>query len=218
MYIVSPFPLVPTMFVPTTEVSGHTNGQTAKQKEVATKSNNQNPSHHRFSSFFFTMMLRTLVGLAVLWTAQSQSMVHTGCYTDAECPPKQYCWHFNKIRHSRSECWCQGDWKGDDCDCSPSVTCNGNGHCENSECICTPGWVGPGCTISCEDARNCSGHGTCEQDGSCLCSDDWTGPSCNCSPSETCYGNGACHPTTLECTCLPGWTGVYCNMPCAPVA
>ena len=156
-------------------------------------------------------MLRTLVGLAVLWTVQSQR-----CTSDTQCPPKQYCRDDSFVR---GECRCHGDWKGVDCDCSATITCNGNGKCDaNSECDCTPGWVGAGCDVDCEDARDCRGRGTCNMDGSCLCSDDWTGPRCDCSPSETCNSNGACDPSTFECTCAPGWTGVYCNIPCTPGA
>ena len=154
-------------------------------------------------------MLRTLVGLAMLWTVQSQR-----CTSDAQCPPKQHCRDDSFVH---GECRCPGDWKGVDCDCSATITCNGNGKCNaDSECDCTPGWVGAGCDVDCEDARDCRGRGTCEQDGSCGCSGDWIGPRCDCSPSETCNSNGACDPSTLECTCVPGWTGVYCNIPCAP--
>ena len=153
-------------------------------------------------------MLRTLVGLAMLWTVQCQR-----CTTDTECTGvKSIC------RGQR--CKCPGDWKGDKCDCSATITCSGNGKCNaNSECDCTPGWVGLDCSVDCEDARDCRGRGTCKPDGSCACSGDWTGPRCDCSPSDTCNGNGACDPSTFKCTCEPGlWTGIYCNIPCAPAA
>ena len=156
-------------------------------------------------------MLRTLVGLAMLWTVQSQA-----CSITAQCSPMQTC--------ISGKCRCPIDgWKGAECDCLSESTCNGNGRCtdeSNSVCACGPGWVGLDCAIFCEDADHCSGHGTCKQDGSCACSSgDWTGPNCDCSPSDTCNGNGVCDPSTSKCMCDPGlWTGVHCNIPCAPGA
>ena len=167
-------------------------------------------------------MLRTLVGLAMLWTVQA---VGERCSVDSQCSAKQECTAING--GSTKKCWCPGMmetpqvlWKGDECNCNSDVTCSSRGRCSDaaiSVCECYPHSFGPHCDIYCKD-EYCQGRGTCNQDGSCACVGDWTGPKCECSPSETCNGNGACDPSTLKCTCAPGWTGVYCNIECTPRA
>ena len=161
-------------------------------------------------------MLRTLVGLAMLWTVESLGET---CSVDKDCDGKQKCITTNG--GSRKKCWCPGMektppvlWKGDDCNCNRIDTCNDRGNCKNaaiSVCECVAGAFGPHCECRNED---CQGRGTCKQDGNCACDGDWVGKRCDCSPSVTCSGNGGCDPSTLKCTCAPGWAGVKCDKPC----
>ena len=159
-------------------------------------------------------MLRSFVGLAMLWAVRSQR-----CTSDAECPgAKSLCYD--------NSCRCRGDWTGDDCACSPSETCNGNGQCENSDCICTPGWVGLSC--ACSPSETCHGHGTCDPlTSACACSTGWTGVYCNipCTPGTPCASQGVCYTDqhcgqnqhcddTFSCVCNPGWIGNSCDKTC----
>ena len=165
-------------------------------------------------------MLRTLVGLTMLWTVQSQ-VGRKSCKDDSYCKGKLTCYD-RKPGGDNKRCWCPGMdrtppvlWKGDDCNCNRDATCNSNGNCKNaaiSECKCDAGAFGPHC-----ECRNvdCQGRGTCKQDGNCACDGDWVGKRCDCSPSVTCSGNGACLGDG-SCKCSANWFGKDCAVPCTP--
>lgn len=114
-------------------------------------------------------------------------------------------------------CTCELHYVGDSCEYAcpgdptyPS-TCSGHGRCsvemnevsgeDEAMCACNKNtqWSGRDC--SCNARFSCSGHGTCQDDGSCLCN-DWTYP----SPQH--WDGIACQK------CQPNWYGRECHLMC----
>ncbi len=101
-------------------------------------------------------------------------------------------------------------------------------------CVCAPGWRGVSCELrACPGTTSsdggeacaaeagcveCSGHGSCGDDGVCTCVAPWSGDDCaryGCGPAG-CGAHGTCMPTEVAghyaCACEPGWGGDDCSL------
>jgi len=127
---------------------------------------------------------------------------------------------------SQGACECPDGWDWSSAEqactipnCPGEPDCNNRGECSGTfpnlpVCICPVPYDGDACEfVVCpfgENALECSGHGTCQQDGTCKCdngyfNDDCSGMQCpnNCTSPD----NGICVATTPpKCVCNVGWS------------
>eukprot|EP00241_Pyramimonas_parkeae_P023087 CAMPEP_0114313842 /NCGR_PEP_ID=MMETSP0059-20121206/21391_1 /TAXON_ID=36894 /ORGANISM="Pyramimonas parkeae, Strain CCMP726" /LENGTH=287 /DNA_ID=CAMNT_0001438745 /DNA_START=346 /DNA_END=1206 /DNA_ORIENTATION=+ len=61
--------------------------------------------------------------------------------------------------------------------------CNGRGICVDGACVCPLSWGGDSCSVA-RCAQNCSGHGTCMENGNCMCSREYVGEDCSVEVAE----------------------------------
>uniref|UniRef100_A0A914UIL9 EGF-like domain-containing protein n=1 Tax=Plectus sambesii TaxID=2011161 RepID=A0A914UIL9_9BILA len=112
------------------------------------------------------------------------------------------------------KCFCHRGFSGPHCEeTSCPVLCSGNGLFAGGRCHCHQGWKGADCDVPAHvcEVPNCSGHGTCGNDGRCLCDRDFSGQFCDqrACPSEDCSGHGVC--VDGKCYCEFGWKNENCD-------
>lgn len=140
-------------------------------------------------------------------------------------------------------CLCEFGWRGTDCSIKcPGMAetgkpCSGHGSClidweqepAVPSCQCNEKYRGESCDVECPGEYNlaCSGHGTCDAQGTCLCQVsplEWTGIGCNCTDILSCNSRGSCVDGACVCEqnfdgvnclqCKPNWWGSTCQFYC----
>ncbi|VDM47261.1 unnamed protein product [Toxocara canis] len=105
------------------------------------------------------------------------------------------------------------------------VLCSGNGLFSGGRCVCHEGYKGADCDLLAHwcEVPNCSGHGTCNQQGNCDCDRGWKGDFCeqveySCSlvdwfvkdcADSSCSAHGVCD--NGKCFCEFGYRGESCE-------
>ena len=165
------------------------------------------------------------------WTAESYcqcaNTTMAGPNCDRECPNGHAnpCNGHGECLYASATCACDEKWKGKNCTakcpetlagavCANKGTCVQDGE-HGSKCECFDGFRGGNCTIECKggQARPCSKHGICEEDGSCTCLGGWRGEDCSveCPGSNVfpCNMKGKCSRELKDekavCECDPLW-------------
>lgn len=130
-----------------------------------------------------------------------------GCSGNGLCDP------------TTGECTCNKGATGLDCgalDCMPhGNACHGNGECRAGKCICTPPFVGNWCQSKVcpigSGKLECSGDGTCGEDGACHCPPGRGGLACDKDIClNDCSGIGLCRND--QCFCPQGRSGDDCGL------
>ena len=111
---------------------------------------------------------------------------------------------------------CDAGWVGlncsRECEGGALLPCAGHGRCNDTAlgdgaCACDAGWWGTVCDRPCPgmvmSGVVCTGHGSCQVNGTCACAADpvegyWAGPEC--------------------ATCIPGYRGLSCHLRCPSAA
>lgn len=124
---------------------------------------------------------------------------------------------------------CKGHSEGNECHKNES-----HGYCHFQFCICTDDYWGTGCEYDMclesecsydnhtleRECTFCSGHGTCNQDGTCTCDDGYTGPGCEelwCL--NDCLDRGNCTeiaPGDVQCVCQEPYIDIDCGKMACP--
>lgn len=147
-----------------------------------------------------------------------------------------------------SPCSCRSGASGIDCSIGTQV-CNGcdptRSRCNTftGQCICAPGYLPPQCTrLECPSSQlgkydqnfnyvpgvPCSGHGTCNNDGTCTCAAQWDLYSSCASQRIDCpvaangmpcggRTQGYCVPSTGECRCVSNLKRAFSGPSCDDV-
>ena len=95
--------------------------------------------------------------------------------------------------------------------CSKLKQWSGHGDCDpdREQCVCDEGFVGKFCQKK-ECLKDCSGRGTCSDDGVCECEEGYAGRFCQrLACPKDCSGRGYCINGT--CFCRMGWEGASCS-------
>ncbi|XP_071506024.1 uncharacterized protein [Diadema antillarum] len=146
----------------------------------------------------------------------------------------------------QQQCSCEQGWKGVGCeipDCYGEPDCGGNGYCDGEkfvppQCVCYSGWMGENCDTPCVNGTEspprsgmcqchgcfsglscnveCSGRGSCLENGVCTCSEFFKGELCqeyDCPGEPDCSSRGSCvlRDETAICLCDPGFTSENCS-------
>ncbi len=120
-------------------------------------------------------------------------------------------------------CTCDPGYRGDACQFSDAVTCNGHGVAQaNGSCVCATGFGDAGCDqcatdyfnyptcTFCDAGTTCAGHGTCSPSGGCQCSAGFAGAFCQYSNAGTCNGHGTAQ-VDGGCACSTGFADAGCG-------
>jgi hypothetical protein len=148
----------------------------------------------------------------------------TGKKCDITCPvdkiTKEQCGGHGECfaERGKAECICSPAYSGLSCSAMCKDGCMGRGNCAlNSAgeptCECEKGYSGDMCQFT-TCLNDCSGNGSCNQDGKCTCDRTHTGKDCSQETCpDDCNGHGECSidkSGKLKCDCNMGWLGDSC--------